>query len=168
MVIVIPVPIILIQFFARKELNPVDPIEDIEKAKKRMQIKRSIGYSICFLVCAWCIWSIFMFSIEFGHNTSQTWLLNFGITTWLDIIFKDVLVAIIMVLIVLYLPIIKYKCKNRKNKYKVHSAIQNLAGDVVSVMNEKKGNIVFRRKSAILDNGMVVRAIMRTRTLCYI
>ena len=44
-----------------------------------------------------------------------------------------------MVLIVLYLPIIKYKCKNRKNKYKVHSAIQNLAGDVVGVMNEKKG-----------------------------
>ena len=39
---------------------------------------------------------------------------------------------------------------------------------VDSSFRKKKGNIVFRRKSAILDNGMVVRAIMRTRTLCYI
>ena len=107
MVIVIPVPIILVEVFARKELSPLDPIEVIEKANKRMKIKRSIGYAICFLVCAWCVWSIFMFSIEFGHNTSQTWLLNFGITAVVDAIFKDPLVAVIGVLIAMYLPILK-------------------------------------------------------------
>ena len=34
MIIVIPVPIILVKFFTRKELNPMDPAEVIEKAKK--------------------------------------------------------------------------------------------------------------------------------------
>ena len=57
-----------------------------------------------------------MFSIEFGHNTSQTWLLNFGITTMGDIVTTDVLVAIIGVLLVLYFPILKQKCKRRRNR----------------------------------------------------
>ena len=55
-----------------------------------------------------------MFSIELGHNTSQTWLLNFGITNMGDIATTDVLVAIIGVL--LELSILKRKCKRRKNR----------------------------------------------------
>ena len=34
MVIVLPVPILLVNLFERKELNPMDPIEKINKAKK--------------------------------------------------------------------------------------------------------------------------------------
>ena len=139
MLIVIPVPIILVKFFSRKELNSLDPIEVIEKAKKTMKRKRCIGYGICVLVCAWCVWSIFMFSIEFGHNTSQIWLLNFGITTIGDIVCKDVLVAYIGVLISLYLPVLKEKCKKRKNKYQIHQSISVLAKDVAGVIQVKTG-----------------------------
>jgi len=41
-----------------------------------------------------------MFSIDFGHNTSQIWLLNFGITTLIDALFKDVAVAILLGLLI--------------------------------------------------------------------
>ena len=78
-----------------------------------------------------------MFSIELGHNTSQTWLLNFGITNMGDIATTDVLVAIIGVL--LELSILKRKCKRRKNRQKLHAAISSLAGDVVGMMNVTKG-----------------------------
>ena len=114
MAIVIPVPIILKNFFSRKNPNPKDTIAEIVKATKKMKIKRVIGYLMCTAVCAWCTWSIIMFSIEFGHNTSQIWLLNFGITTIIDAVCTDVLVAVLLVLLVLYLPRIKEECKRRK------------------------------------------------------
>ena len=37
-----------------------------------------------------------MFSIAFDRNTSQTWLINFAITTIGDILIKDVIMAIIL------------------------------------------------------------------------
>ena len=54
-----------------------------------------------------------MFSIDFGQNVSQIWIINFGITTVGDLIFKDVLVAAILVFFALYLSEIKEKCKKR-------------------------------------------------------
>ena len=114
--IVIPVPFILKALFRRKELDPAKEEEALEKKKKKMRIKRIIGYAVCFIVCAWCTWSIVAFSTEFGHNTSQIWLVNFGITTLGDTICKDVIVAVISVLVALYLPECKEKCKCRKKK----------------------------------------------------
>ena len=58
-----------------------------------------------------------MFSIDFGHNTSQIWLLNFGITTLIDALFKDVAVAILLGLLITQLPRIKEECQKRKKKY---------------------------------------------------
>jgi len=112
--IVIPVPIILKSLFSRPQIELDANPEETEKAKKTMKIKRVIGYIICFVVCAWCTWSIVAFSTEFGHNTSQIWLVNFGITTLGDIICKDVIVATFSVLIALYLPALKEKCKKKK------------------------------------------------------
>ena len=48
MLIVIPVPIILKAFLARKKLKSDDTIADVHKAKKKMLTKRIIGYTICF------------------------------------------------------------------------------------------------------------------------
>ena len=79
----------------------------IEKAKKRIKTKRKIGYIGSAVVCVWCTFSVYMFSQEFGHNTSQIWLLNFGITSLIDIIVTDVLVAFAGVLFVLYFPKLK-------------------------------------------------------------
>ena len=60
-----------------------------------------------------------MFSIDFGHNTSQIWLINFGITTITDIFVKDLAVALLMVSIGIYLPMIKEKLKKRNAECKV-------------------------------------------------
>jgi len=60
-----------------------------------------------------------MFSVEFGHNTSQIWLINFAITTGGDIVCKDVCVAAITVFLAIYLPILKAKCMKRKNEYQI-------------------------------------------------
>ena len=67
-----------------------------------------------------------MFSVEFGHNTSQIWLMNFAITTCIDIVFKDVFVAALTVFLALYIPMLKEKCKKRKNKFKVASIDSDL------------------------------------------
>ena len=60
-----------------------------------------------------------MFSVEFGQNTSQIWLISFAIATGCDIICKDVFIAAITVVLALYLPMLKEKCKKRENKYKI-------------------------------------------------
>ena len=117
--IVIPIQIILKYLFTRIELNPEAEMEETRKVKKCMKIKRVIGYFMCFAVCAWCTWSIIMFSIEFGHNTAQIWIINFGITTTGDILCKDTILALIMAFFGLYLPFVKERCKKRNNKYKV-------------------------------------------------
>ena len=104
MLIVVPVPIILKFFFSRQKFEGEDALEKIAKDKKKMLIKRIIGYFICFAVCVWCTWSIIMFSIEFGQNTSKIWLLNFGITTVGDVLVKEVLIAVILTSIPLCLP----------------------------------------------------------------
>ena len=121
LVIIIPIPIILKNLFTRTELDPEAEIEETRKVKKCNSIKRVIGYIISFCACAWCTWSIIMFSIEFGHNTSQIWLINFAITTTSDVLFKDVLIAAIPVFFVLYVPMIKEKCQKRQNRYKIGS-----------------------------------------------
>ena len=108
--IIIPIPIILKNLFTRTVLDPEAEVEETRKVKKCNKIKRVIGYIISFSVCAWCTWSIIMFSVEFGHNTSQIWLITFAITTASDVVCKDVLVAVFTVLFVLYLPMMKEKC----------------------------------------------------------
>ena len=60
-----------------------------------------------------------MFSVEFGHNTSQIWLINFAITTGGDIVCKDVCVAAITVFLALNIPKVKEKIKKRKTKYQI-------------------------------------------------
>ena len=113
MCIVMPVPFILKAFFQRHELDPDHELEEIEKRKKKMKIRRIIGYIICFIICAWCIWSIVAFSISFGYNTSMMWLVNFGITFVGDVVGKDVLIACLSVLLAIYLPVLKDKCKKK-------------------------------------------------------
>ena len=110
-----------------------------------------------------------MFSQEFGHNTSQTWLLSFGITTLIDIICTDVLIAFLGVLIVLYFPKLKYAFKKRKNQYKVSSVISNLAGDVAGAMDRNKSrrnSIAAERKKrstvAPQENYLTVDRIRRS------
>ena len=76
-----------------------------------------------------------MFSTEFGHNTSQIWLINCAISIIVNLVCTDVLVAYIGVLIVIYVPLLKQKCKKR---YQVHQSISGLAEDVVDVMNARK------------------------------
>ena len=117
MCIVIPVPFILTILFKRKELHPDE--ENIDKKKKKMRINRFAGYSICFVVCVWCTWSIVAFSTEFGQNTSQSWLVNFGITTLGEIICKDQIITVITAFLALYLPECKEKCKKKKNVRRV-------------------------------------------------
>ena len=119
MAIVIPIPIILKKIFTRKELDPEADAGVTSKLKRNMKIKRTIGYIISYLACAWCTWSIIMLSVEFGKNTSQIWLINFAITTVSDIVIKDVCVAALTVFLVLYRPILKEKCKKRKNEYQI-------------------------------------------------
>ena len=135
LLIVIPVPFILKELFSRKELDPDDDIEITEKRKKIMKIKRVIGYIICFVVCAWCTWSTILFSTEFGHNTSQIWLVNFAITTLGDIICKDVIVAVISVLAVIYLPVCKEKCCPCCMKKK-HRKVDSAAGTLFSLNSD--------------------------------
>ena len=87
MCITIPVPFLLTVIFRRKEIHPGD--ENIEIKLTKMRIQRKLGYSICFIVCVWCTWSIVAFSTAFGHNVSQTWVVNFGITSVMEIMVKD-------------------------------------------------------------------------------
>ena len=131
MFIVIPVPLILNKLFERKELNPEDSIEKVEKEKSKMKKKRVLGYIICFAVCAWCTRSTILFSIAFGQNTSQIWLINFAITKFGDFLFKDALIACVSVFAALYLPRIKEvcneKCRKRKDRYEIdnYGSVEN-------------------------------------------
>ena len=68
---------------------------------------------MCFVVCIWCTWSIVAFSTAFGHNISQTWVVNFGITSLLEIICKDQVISIITAFVALYLPECQEKCKKK-------------------------------------------------------
>ena len=83
-----------------------------------------------------------MFSLEFPINVTQTWLLNFGITTVIDTMFKNILISSFEVLLVLYLPKIKAKWKSRKNKNKVHDAITGFAEDVADAMHNTDCNTI--------------------------
>ena len=101
-------------------------MDGIAKQLKYMKIKRIAAYGTVFIVVAWCSWTIVAFSLSFGFNTTQAWMINFGFTTAFDILVKDSISASVLSIFFMVLP--RIKCCKKDEDEDEHDGI--LAGEV--------------------------------------
>lgn len=111
----VPVPLISKILLKRVPLNPGDGLEVFQKQMKKMKIKRMIAYVLLAGTCAWCTWSVIMFSLAFGYNTTQIWLVTVSVSAIFKFLIKDTAVAVGVVLLIMYLPVLCKKCKKSKD-----------------------------------------------------
>ena len=109
--ITLPVPFILRWFFRRKD---IDKSKSLLKQLRDQKIKRICGYLIVFAVVTWCSWSIIAFSLDFGFNTTQKWMISFSIAEISDISIKDPIVALLIILIREFIILIRIRDKSSK------------------------------------------------------
>jgi hypothetical protein len=110
----VPVPIVLGLLFKRKKLEVYDNPDSIRRKLKVQHVKRGIAYTIAFLYVAWCFWSTLTFSLEFGFNTTQIWMINFGFSTAVEILLKDAIVAMSVSFIMILIMLCKQRCKKKR------------------------------------------------------
>ena len=95
-VITVPQPFVLRYFFRRRK---PDTTKNVMKQVRLMKIKRIIGYVLVTCIVVWSLWSCIAFSLAFGYNTTQRWMLSFTFTEFFDLIFKDNIVTLTLALI---------------------------------------------------------------------
>ena len=121
--VVFPVPLVLSQLFTRAKINPDMDDGDYTKLKRNQNIKCTIAYTICAIVCVYCTWSIILFSNEFGRNKSNNWLIVFFISFVFDAFVKDTILSILFALWAIYgttlFGRLLSRCKKRKFEVKI-------------------------------------------------
>ena len=98
--ITIPVPLTLHCFYVRK---PIDPNEIPWVQEQRMLRKRIIGHILVFITIGWSTWSVLAFSLEFGRTSTINWMLSFLGAELFNILIKDNLITLAIVLIMFLL-----------------------------------------------------------------
>lgn len=93
--ITVPIPVLLKFFFTRKEL---DHTKDLASQLRIRKYKRWIGFTMVFTTVLWCSWSCIAFSLAFGYNATQRWMLTFGLSEAFDLSVKDPLVALTLIM----------------------------------------------------------------------
>lgn len=91
-------------------------------------MKRVIGYGLAVAIVTWCSWSCVAFSISFGYNPAQTWLISFSAEKIFDLFIIDPITGVIIFSISGYIA-----AKKRKNASTIAPIGSDDAGFEVTV-----------------------------------
>ena len=134
LLITFTIPIILKYFFRRKE---IDYSKNAAKQLRVQRIKRVIGYGLAVAIVIWCSWSCVAFSISFGYNPAQTWLISFSAEKIFDLFIIDPITGVIIFSISGYIA-----AKKRKNASTIAPIGSDDAGFEVTVSElERQGTL---------------------------
>jgi hypothetical protein len=107
----VPIPLFLSILFKRSKFRDEYSQDQIKRVIAHQKIKRVIGYFIALSWVAWCFYASFMFSLEFGESTTQIWIVNFLLSTSIEICAKDALVAVSFSIVLVSIILCKLSIK---------------------------------------------------------
>ena len=74
-----------------------------------MKIKRIVGYLLTSLIVIISAWSCIIFSLDFGYNRTNAWMLSFTFAEIFDFSVKDNITSIVLAKLLLTLASMRSK-----------------------------------------------------------